>query len=201
MNSDRLFDIIKGRRSIRRYLDRPVEDGVLWRLLEAASWAPSAHNRQPWRFVVITDAARRKSLARAMGERFRVDMEADGLPGEHIEHLLARSYQRIGSAPALILLFLSMAAMDSYPDEQRQRAERIMAHQSVALAAQNLLLMAQAEGVGMCWLCAPLFCPDVVRAELVLPDDWEAQALFTVGYPAEQRISTREPLDTKTVWY
>ncbi len=61
----------------------------------------------------------------------------------------------------------------------------MMAVQSVALAAQNMLLMAHAEGLGACWMCAPLFCPDVVRAALALPADWEAQALLTLGYPAE----------------
>jgi len=76
-----------------------------------------------------------------------------------------------------------------------------MAVQSVALAAQNLLLMAHAEGLGACWVCAPLFCPDVVRDVLSLPADWEAQGLITMGYPAEQRTKTREPLDIKSRWY
>jgi len=189
------------RRSIRRYLAQPVPQAALERLLEAARWAPSAHNRQPWRFAVITDPVRRASLARAMGERFRADLRADGLAEEQVERQVTRSYQRISGAPALVLLFLSMADMDRYPDARRQNAERIMATQSVALAAQNLLLAAEAEGLGVCWMCAPLFCPDVVREELSLPEDWEAQALFTVGYPAEQRTSSREPLNTRTIWY
>ena len=60
-----------------------------------------------------------------------------------------------------------------------------MAIQSVALAAQNLLLTAHAAGLGACWRCAPLFCPDTVRETLSLPSDWEPQALITIGYPAE----------------
>jgi nitroreductase len=94
-----------------------------------------------------------------------------------------------------------MADMDRYPDTRRQQAEWVMAVQSAALAAQNLLLMAHAEGLGACWMCAPLFCPDVVRAALGFPEDWEAQALLTVGYPAEQRTKDREPLETRTLWY
>jgi len=201
MNQIGLSGIMHSRRSIRRYLAQPVPQAALERLLEAARWAPSAHNRQPWRFAVITDPVRRASLARAMGERFRADLRADGLAEEQVERQVTRSYQRISGAPALVLLFLSMADMDRYPDARRQNAERIMATQSVALAAQNLLLAAEAEGLGVCWMCAPLFCPDVVREELSLPEDWEAQALFTVGYPAEQRTSSREPLNTRTIWY
>jgi F420 biosynthesis protein FbiB-like protein len=189
------------RRSIRRYADRPIPADVLRRVLEAGCWAPSAHNRQPWRFAVLTDPARRASLARVMGARFRSDLLADGLPTQEVERQVTRSYERIGSAPALVVLCLSMTDMDLYPDARRQDAERIMAIQSVALAAQNILLMAHAEGLGACWMCAPLFCPDVVRDELALPDDWEAQSLLTLGFPAEQRSKNREPLETKLVWY
>jgi coenzyme F420-0:L-glutamate ligase/coenzyme F420-1:gamma-L-glutamate ligase len=201
MNGPDLFAIIQSRRSIRRYQDRPVPENTLLRLLEAARWAPSAHNRQPWRFVVIVDPARRVSLARAMGKRFRADLTADGLPVEDIKRQVDRSYQRISSAPAVIVVCMSLDDMDQYPDVRRQEAERTMAVQSVALAAQNLLLMAHAEGLGACWMCAPLFCPDVVRNELSLPGDWEAQALLTLGYPAEERTRDREPLETRTLWY
>lgn len=201
MDPSSLLDAMRSRRSIRRYLERPVPRDVLDRLLEAARWAPSAHNRQPWRLVVITDPARRASLAQAMGESFRRDLEADALSPDEVNRQVARSYERISRAPAVIVLCLSMADMDRYPDARRQQAEWVMAVQSAALAAQNLLLMAHAEGLGACWMCAPLFCPEVVRAELSLPEDWEAQALLTVGYPAEQRTKDREPLETRTLWY
>ena len=75
-----------------------------------------------------------------------------------------------------------------------------MAAQSTALAAQNLLLAAHDAGLGACWMCAPLFCPDVVSTQLDLPADWEPQALLTLGYPDEQKQSTRQPLETRVVW-
>jgi F420 biosynthesis protein FbiB-like protein len=201
MNAEELLEFMRSRRSVRRYADRPVPREVLQRVLAAAAWGPSAHNRQPWRLAVITDPARRDTLAQAMGQRFRTDLQADGLPAEQIERQVARSYERISTAPALIVLCLSMADMDRYPDSRRQQAEQIMAVQSVALAAQNLLLMAYAETLGACWICAPLFCPDVVREALDLPEDWEAQALITLGYPAEQPVRDRQPIETKTIWY
>jgi coenzyme F420-0:L-glutamate ligase/coenzyme F420-1:gamma-L-glutamate ligase len=201
MNAAALSAIIRSRRSIRGYAEQPVPRDVLERLLEAARWGPSAHNRQPWRFAVITDPARRESLAQAMGARFRADLQADRVPDVVVERLVRRSYERISTAPAVFLTFVSMVDMDHYPDEGRQHAEWIMAVQSVALAAQNLLLMAHAEGLGACWMCAPLFCPDVVRAELDLPADWDAQALITVGYPAEERTRDREPIESKTRWF
>jgi nitroreductase len=70
-----------------------------------------------------------------------------------------------------------------------------MAVQSVAMAVQNLLLAAHAEGLGACWMCAPLFCPDTVREAMGLPEDWEAQAVITLGYPASAGKSpVRRPL-------
>jgi nitroreductase len=75
-----------------------------------------------------------------------------------------------------------------------------MAVQSVAMAGQNLLLMAHALGLGAVWLCAPLFCPETVRAALDLPPDFEAQGVIALGYPDQERTKEREPLDSKVVW-
>jgi nitroreductase len=68
------------------------------------------------------------------------------------------------------------------------------------MAGQNLLLATHDAGLGGCWMCAPLFCPDVVRGALDLPADWQPQALITLGYPAEIREKTRAPLETKVIW-
>ncbi len=180
-----LLDIIHTRRSIRRYLDRPVPPAVIDQLLEAATWAPSAHNRQPWRFVVIETAAVKAQLADQMGERLRADRLRDGDPIDLIERDVQRSRDRIISAPIVIVACLSLIDMDRYPDERRNALEKTMAVQSAANAAQNLLLAAHDLGLGACWMCAPLFAPDVVREILDLPLDWEAQAMITLGYPAD----------------
>jgi len=194
------MEVIRGRRSIRRYTDSSVPPEVTTQLLTAASWAPSAHNRQPWRFVVMEAAATKARLAAAMGTQLRRDLAADGLPPETIERDAARSYTRISGAPLLVLICLTMADMDDYPDARRRAHEMAMAAQSAAMAGQNLLLAAHALGLGACWLCAPLFCPDVVGEALALPDGWQPQGLVTVGYPAETREKVRQPLETRMVF-
>jgi coenzyme F420-0:L-glutamate ligase / coenzyme F420-1:gamma-L-glutamate ligase len=191
-----LLPLLQSRRSIRSYQPDPVPTTLIEQMLAAATWAPSAHNRQPWRFAVVTQATTKHKLAAAMGNKLRADLAADGLSPVLIEKDTTRSYQRITSAPLLILLCLSMADMDSYPDEQRQQNEWLMAVQSTALAGQNLLLAAHDLGLGACWMCAPLFSPDIVSQVLNLPADWQPQALITVGYPAETRQKTRKPLDS-----
>jgi coenzyme F420-0:L-glutamate ligase / coenzyme F420-1:gamma-L-glutamate ligase len=175
---------IHSRRMIRRYTAQPVEPATVRALLEAAVRAPSPHNRQPWRFAVVTGPARAR-LARAMGDRLRADLLRDGVPAEVAEQDTSRSYQRITSAPVVLLACLSMADMDHYPDARRNTAEFHMAAQAVAAAVENLLLAAQEMGLGACWMCAPLFCPDVVASTLQLPGDWQPQALVTLGHPAD----------------
>jgi coenzyme F420-0:L-glutamate ligase / coenzyme F420-1:gamma-L-glutamate ligase len=95
---------------------------------------------------------------------------------------------------------LSMADMDRYPDRARQHNEWTMAVQSTAMAGQNLLLAAHAAGLGACWMCAPLFCPDAVREVLELPESWQPQGLVTLGYPAEEREKSRLPLAERVLW-
>ena len=180
--SECLLDWMRERRSIRRYRLDALPDGLVERLLEAARWAPSAHNRQPWRFAVL-DGERKAFLADAMGRRLRADRLADGDAPQDIERDVARSRARIAGAPAVIAVALTLADMDRYADARRTEAERLMAVQSTAMAVQNLLLLAHAEGLAACWMCAPLFCPDTVSAALDLPHDWEPQALVTLGYP------------------
>ena len=195
-----LLHLIKTRRSLRRYRPEPVPRSLVERLLEAAIWSPSAHNRQPWRFVVLETAQAKQGLACAMGARLRRDLAADGAPPEVIDADAGRSYERLTGAPVLIVLCLSMADMDSYPDERRSANEFLMAVQSVAMAGQNILLAAHEAGLGACWMCAPLFCPDVVREALALPDDWQPQGLITLGYPDQTRDKTRHPQETRTLW-
>jgi len=188
------------RRSIRRYRPEPVPRELIQRLLTAAIWAPSAHNRQPWRFAVVTEPNRKEQLARAMAGRWQEDMEQEGIPAEEIQARLQRSRQRLIEPSVLVVGCLSMIDMDDFGDPRLAEAERTMAIQSVALALGNLMLAAHHEGLGSCWVCAPLFAQDEVRVALELPADWEPQAIITLGWPDEKRTSTRKPLEEVVVW-
>ncbi len=192
--------LARTRRSIRRYTPEPVDRALVETLLDAATWAPSAHNRQPWRFCVVAEAATKAHLSMMMAAAWRSDLTGDGATQEAIERRIAISHARLTGAPVLIVPCVTLADMDVYPDALRSQAERTMAVQSVALACQNLLLAAHAAGLGACWMCAPLFVPALVRQALELPDDWEPQAILTVGYPAEEKQKAREPLASRVIW-
>ncbi|HSH02649.1 MAG TPA: nitroreductase family protein [Anaerolineae bacterium] len=197
MTPQQLTNWLQSRRSIRRYQPTPIPQTLLEQLLTTANWAPSAHNRQPWRWAVLTQPQHKHQLATAMGQRLTQDLTTDNLDPALIAKDVNRSYQRLTQAPALVIVCLTMADMDTYPDPRRQAHEHHMAVQSTAMAGQNLLLAAHALGLGACWLCAPLFCPQTVRHTLNLPSDWEPQGLITLGYPAQTRTKTRHPLHTR----
>ncbi len=198
---EQLRRFLASRRSVRRFQSSAVEPEVLRRILDAAILAPSAHNRQPWRFAIVDSEKTRRKLADAMAARFLEDLRRDGLAAEESEQRAERSRQRLLTAPALVVVCLSVADADDYPDAARRQAEHMMAVQSVALAAGHLLLAAHAEGLGACWMCAPLFVPDIVRVALRLPEDWEPQAIIVLGLPDTIPPDPgRRPLDEVTQW-
>lgn len=162
-----------------------MPDALIESMLTTATYAPSAHNRQPWRFCAITSSEAKHCLAEAMAADFRRDLAEDGVPQDRIDAQIDRSQTRIQSAPLVILLCMDMNGMAVYPDGRRATAERSMAIQSVAAAGTQLLLAAHAEGLGGVWVCSPLFTPGTVLNTLKLPADWEPQAMFFIGYPEE----------------
>jgi F420 biosynthesis protein FbiB-like protein len=197
----KLASVIGERRSIRRFGSAQIDEAIVERLLTAATRAPSAHNRQPWRFAVLDNAESKRKLATAMGQRLRQDRTNDGDDPAAIEADVARSYARLTEAPLVVVASVDTSDMDRYPDKHRSEAEHLMAVQSTAMAMQNLLLAAQSEGLGACIMCAPLFCSDVVVEALDLPAGWQPQMLATIGSPANAgKERPRLPLRDVVLW-
>ena len=176
---------LRSRRSVRRFLEQPVPRTVLNNILETGISAPSAHNRQPWRFVVMEEDHHKAALADQMAGAFHADLLEDSMVPEQAAHRVIRAKERLLSAPVVVLLCLTMEDMDHYPDDRRMAFEHLMAVQSVAMAGQNILLAAHGEGLGGVWVCSPLFAQPVVRRALNLPESWEPQGLLYLGYPAQ----------------
>jgi coenzyme F420-0:L-glutamate ligase/coenzyme F420-1:gamma-L-glutamate ligase len=194
------MDLLFSRRSIRQYRPDPVPDESVRRILEAAHAAPSAHNAQPWRFVVLRDSDQRRLLAERMAEAYARDAEAGGRDPEAVRARNERSVNRIVGAPLAILVLIDEGCLPPDPGRSAE-GERLLLVQSAAAAVQNLLLAAHAEGLGACWLCAPAFCPQAVRDALGLPEGWTAQALILTGYPGEEpKDPEKRPLDEVVEW-
>lgn len=190
-----LTDFLRQRRSIRKYTPKNVPTELIKELLETASYAPSAHNAQPWHFIVLTETERKNCLVEAMGQVWLAELEKEHIPKNIRWATVERSIERFTSAPVLILACLTMDGMDVYHDAERQRAERDLAVQSLAAAIQTMLLAAHTKGLGACWHCAPVFCKTAVRQAVGIPENVEPQALITLGYPDEApRTPLRRPV-------
>jgi len=186
---------------VRRFKSDPVPDSVINDILTTATFAPSAHNRQPWRFCVVTDTSTKTKLADAMSVEFKRDLEKDGLAPEKVQAQITRSKARMTSAPVIIVINLDMSEMDVYPDKKRKQAEFRMAMQSVANAGMQLLLAAHAEGLGGVWICSPLFAQGTVQETLNLPKSWEPHGMFYLGYPEViPEIRERKSLDEIVIY-
>ena len=198
--ADNLASLLRGRRSVRKYQARPVAREYIEQIIEAARWAPSPHGRQPWRFVILTRSEVKASLAEQMASTWQQNLEMDGQDAEIVNIRLEKSRQRIYNAPVIIIPCLYLEDLDRYPDEKRQADETTMAIQSLGAAIQNMLLMAYDLGLDTGWMCAPLFCPEVVCEALNLDRRLIPHALITLGYAAaDPQRRERLPLSTLIV--
>jgi F420 biosynthesis protein FbiB-like protein len=180
-------EFLRTRRSVRRFKPDPIPDSVIERILTTATYAPSAHNLQPWRFCVVTTSVVKTRLGDALTRAMRTDMQAAGASDSEIEARVATSLRRLSEAPVVIVLCREATAVRAEAPE-----ETIMDIQSVAAAGLQLLLAAHAEGLGGNWICWPLYAQDETRAALDLPKTWAPQAMIFVG-------SSNDVLKTKEV--
>lgn len=152
-----VFEAIVSRRSIRKYLDLPVEWDKIGTILDAGKWAPSAGNLQNWKFIVILDPEKRKAIAEAcLGQ-----------------HWMAK-------APVHIVIV-------SEPETAKRhygvRGERLYSIQNCAAAVMNMMLAAHSLELGTCWIGA--FNEDRIKTLCTIPDNVRPQIILTVGYPDE----------------
>jgi F420 biosynthesis protein FbiB-like protein len=191
------WETIFKRHSIRRYLDRSVSPSVVERILRAAAHAPSAHNSQPWHFVVISSPETRRELSERMAHKYERDMISWGVPAHKRRERVQRSLTLFNQAPVIIVAFLANKLRGKKELASDENLEEVMDRQSVAVAVGHLLLAATASGLGACWYAAPLFCPEIVTRQLGVNTDWEPQALVTLGYPDEvPQPKKKKPLKT-----
>ncbi len=181
-----LNEALKQRRSIRKFQSKPVPKELVFGVLAAAGWAPSAHNSQPWRFIVVQDGTVKRVLAERMAAAWAADMAKDGSAVDEVKRVERRD--RFADAPVLIVACLTMEGLIKYPDEERQRCERDLAVESLGAGLENLLLAAHSLGLGACWYCAPAFCKPTVRKVLNIPEEIEPSALIIMGYSAESPV-------------
>ena len=175
-----LDEFLRSRRSIRKFGAATVPEALVREVLETATYAPSAHGLQPWRFALVESQAARNALGEALTTQMRRDMQAENAPEAEIVSRETRSLRRLATAPRIILVCRDREAV-----RVPTQAEALMGLQSVAMAGLQLLLAAHARGLASNWICWPLYAQaETVRA-LNLPANWEPQGMIFLGWPGE----------------
>jgi nitroreductase len=172
-----LFDAINSQRAVRHFSAQPVSDKAVETMLHAAIRAPSAGNRQPWRFVVIRDAALKRRIGQwylAAWQAATARMAALPQPYRHGAELA----QQMEIVPVLILACIDHGEAGIGPGPVTRGA-------SIYPAIQNLLLAARALGLGTVLTTLHTQYESEMKALLHIPDTVETAALIPVGYPAE----------------
>jgi coenzyme F420-0:L-glutamate ligase / coenzyme F420-1:gamma-L-glutamate ligase len=193
MDYHSLLELLRSRRSIRRFNKQPVDRDRLASLFEAARWAPSNHNRQPWKFLVLDDPRQIAALAEDMGRDLAEKLKS--LPAVAAEFAadLCRHATFIADAPVLILALhkrpvsFSAKLLEDMPYPGLVSGEPL----STAMAVQNFVLAAQAMGLGTCVLTAPLLAPAAIARHFPLPPGYELNCLIALGYPLESPPAPR----------
>ena len=205
-----LLDLLRTRRSVRRFRPEPVARDTVAALLEAAVLAPSASNKQPWRFFVVQSPPRIAQMAAAVREA--TARIAAHIPAENQAAFLAYGdyFTRFELASTVIVpIHRALSVLTNLVDEQLAPLDRAaigqMEEQSgligTALALENMLLMAHAMGLGASGMTGPLVAEPALRAILEVPPGWGIVALVPVGYPAEEPQRTdRKSVDKVVRW-
>jgi len=159
-------EVIKKRRSIRAYKTQDVPEEFVEKLIEAASFAPSAGNIQPWKFVIAKKPETKKKLAQAANQAF------------------------VGKAPVVIVVCANEQRAEM---GYGFRGKTLYCIQDTAAATQNILLTAYSLGLGTCWIGA--FNEEQARKAVNAPEEMRAVAIIPIGYPDEAPAQrNRRPL-------
>jgi coenzyme F420-0:L-glutamate ligase / coenzyme F420-1:gamma-L-glutamate ligase len=187
------------RRSVRQFGPEPVPPALIEEAVAEALTAPAPHHTRPVRFVWLQSPPGRTALLDQMKQRWRSDLAGDArsdvaLSDAAIERRLARG-QILYDAPEVVIPLMVPDGAHSYPDPARTAAEHTMFTVAAGAAVQGLLVALAVRGVGSCWIGSTIFTPDLVRAELDLPPDWEPLGAIAIGYPpaAAADLGPRDP--------
>ncbi len=187
-----LYEAMRTLRAVRRLKPDPIPDSVMRRVLEAATWAPTGGNVQPWRVVLVRDRTRKDRLGALYSERWslfsRRYRSAMGSMTEDARKRLERTIAagdylaaHFGETPAIAIFCFNPNQM-AITDAELGRPS-VVGGGSVYTAVENLLLACRAEGLGCVLTTLLCECEPEVRELLSIPEPWGTAAAIPIGFP------------------
>lgn len=187
-----LYEAMRTLRAVRRLRPDPIPDAVIRRVLEAATWAPTGGNVQPWRIVLVKERARKERLGALYSERWSIFAEryrqAAAAMAQEARDRMARTIAagdylaaHFGAAPVIAIFCFNPNQM-AITDAQLDRPS-VVGGGSVYTAVENLLLACRAEGLGCVLTTLLCECEPEVRELLSIPEPWGTAAAIPIGYP------------------
>lgn len=199
--SDDVWEVLSTARSIRRFTDEPVDDSVLHRCLEAATWAPNGANYQAWRFIVLRAPEPRAAVAEAARHALAVIEPVYGMtrPAPDDQSRAARNnratyelHDRAGELTSVLFTTFNYSKV----------ASELLLGGSIYPAVQNFLLAARAQGLGACLTSWASYDGEAILREAVgLPPEWLLAAHVVVGWPRGRHGPVRRRPLAEAVMY
>jgi nitroreductase len=186
MDYEQFLQFVKSRRSVRKFTNRRVTREQIERLIEAACWAPSNHNRQGWKFIVYENPATIQRMAIETRGLVSGSIAETGMLNVQAADELVCFAGGFEKAPVLILIMHKKSPAIGKPLLSRATGSLASGEAlSAAMACQNLLLAVHSMGLGACVMTAPLLAGSMWNSIKDLPLGFEPTCLITVGYPDE----------------
>ena len=191
-----ILELIKKRRTIRKYKKKQIPKKILNKIIEAGRWAPSAENTQPWKFIILKEGEIKSNFIKKIkkevySEKFLTSVNV----------LLKRSIKIIEEAPIIILVYNTHTFLEKVKKLGKvyEKPAYLSEIQSISAAIENMFLAATSLGIGMCWLNFPLLIKDEIEKFFKTKD--ELVAILTLGYPQEKGKRSKRKSISETVKY
>lgn len=201
------FEAINTRRSVRKFKNEPLDKEIIWKILEAANLAPTASNRQPWKFLVvgrkyldkisnILDLSFKERVKEIGVEDYRKSLDSISLPEIDSDDKLKglnTFYRTFGGAPVVIVVYVERS------DDPWIFQNNIC---DASAAIENLILAAWSQGIGSCWMTGPLKKKSIeIQSFLDIQADQMIIGIVPLGIPDDlPKMPLKKDVKTLTKW-
>jgi nitroreductase len=189
MEYEDFLNFVKGRRSIRSFRSDPIPDGAVDKIIEAARWAPSGANSQPWEFILVKENGLRRAIVELFAEAVQrvYRLEQTKKPDERFPRYVKKPKSSPGfaAAPLFIILCGDTRTKAAYPLSSTPNLKDLVFNSSLANAFLYMHMAATTLGLASQWVTTitEYYVQTLIKEMLGIPEELEIYDMLAVGYP------------------